>query len=102
MKVEKIKKRKKEIYVWMRLLEIAASSRGGGGGVGNCGAKNRMTQQRASQQVSRQKKNKRGFENLFLSSLSSLERQLLGLNSDDADFCAYFDGKDDYFGGGGF
>jgi hypothetical protein len=85
----------------MRLLEIGASSRGGGG-VGNCGAKNRMTQQRASQQVSRQKKNKRGFENLFLSSLSSLERQLLGLNSDDADFCAYFDGKDDYFGGGGF
>jgi hypothetical protein len=59
MKVEKIKKRKKEIYVWMRLLEIGASSRGGGG-VGNCGAKNRMTQQRASQQVSRQK-NKRGF-----------------------------------------
>jgi hypothetical protein len=81
-------------------LEIGASSRGGGG-VGNCGAKNRMTQQG---QVSRSadRRIKEGFENLFLSSLSSLERQLLGLNSDDADFCAYFDGKDDYFGGGGF
>ena len=73
------------------------------GGVGNSGAKNRMRQQKG--QVSRsadRRRIKEGFENLFLSSLSSLERQLLGLNSDDADFCAYFDGKDDYFGGGGF